>query len=121
MNHQSTITHQSVSLPGVAFDVLRITYGRRLDLMKLVRALAQRREFHEAGDTPADRMQAAELSLEIDQLYLQWGLQSVNGLTIDGEPATPQNLWQAGPEALTREIIAAIRSAAGLTEDERKN
>ena len=59
--------------------------------------------------------------MQIDRLYLEWGLQAIDGLSIDGEAATPRLLIEQGPESLTREIVARIRGECHLSEDERKN
>jgi hypothetical protein len=57
----------------------------------------------------------------VERLYLLWGLVRIEGLTVDGEPATPESLAAAGPEALCREIAAKVKAETGLTEAERKN
>ena len=54
-------------------------------------------------------------------MYLQWGLLSIEGLIIDGEPATATRLLEKGPEDLTREVVCAIKEQCGLSEPERKN
>ena len=61
------------------------------------------------------------LAQEIDAMYLEWGLINVEGLTIDGEPASCGQLLEKGPEGLVREIVSAIRAQCGLSEEERKN
>jgi hypothetical protein len=61
------------------------------------------------------------LASEIDRVYLEWGLEAVEGLTVDGETATPALLIDRGPAELAAEILARIRSECGLSEDERKN
>ena len=55
------------------------------------------------------------------RLYLEWGLAEVQGLTIDGAPASPAVLVEKGPESLAEEIIAAILGELQLTDEERKN
>ena len=39
-------------------------------------------------------------------MYLQWGLVSIEGLMIDGEPATAARLLEKGPEDLAREVVS---------------
>ena len=121
MEYQSVVSRPSLSVAGVEFEVVRMSFGRRLELMKQVRELSQRREFHQAGETPGDRMEAALLSMEIDRIYWQWGLRAIHGLVLDGAPVTAEDQWASGPEALTREILEGIRAEAGLGEAERKN
>ena len=98
-----------------------MSFARRLELVRKVRDFAQRIEFFEAGGDIGDRFESSVLGAEIDRLYLDWGLETVDGLTIDGEPATPALLIDKGPESLTREIVKRIRSECHLSEDERKN
>lgn len=98
-----------------------MTFGRRLELMRAIRDLAARIEYFEAGRDEKNRMEASLLGAEMDKLYLVWGLESVTGLTVDGEPATPETLVARGPETVVQEALRAIKSECGLTETERKN
>src|ERR1039458_6349895 len=75
---------QSVSNPGVEFVIGRMTFGRRIELMRLVRDLATRLEFFEAGKDAGNKMEASLLGAEIDRLYVEWGLETLSGLEIDG-------------------------------------
>ena len=108
-------------MPGVSFAITRMTFGRRLELMKRVRDLAARIEYFEAGRDEKNRMEASLLGAEMDKVYLAWGLEEVRGLTLDGEAATPSALVERGPEALVHEALAAIKTECGLTDTERKN
>jgi hypothetical protein len=112
---------QSVSNPGVEFVIGRMTFGRRIELMRLVRDLATRLEFFEAGKDAGNKMEASLLGAEIDRLYVEWGLESISGLEIDGEPATTRSLVDRGPEELFFEVLAAVKTECGLSEPERKN
>ncbi|MBK5293259.1 MAG: hypothetical protein JJE04_16490 [Acidobacteriia bacterium] len=98
-----------------------MSLSRRIDLTKRVRELGLRYECLAAGDKASDQIEAALLTQEIDRLYLQWGLVSIEGLMIDGSPATPAAVIEAGPESLCKEILAAIRAECQLSEEERKN
>jgi hypothetical protein len=111
----------SESMPGVELVIARMTFGRRLELMKRVRDLAARIEYFEAGRDEKNRMEASMLGAQMDKLYLAWGLEEVRGLVLDGEQATPESLVERGPELLVHEALAAIRAECGLTETERKN
>jgi len=111
----------SVALPGVELVIARMTFGRRLELMKQVRDLATRIEYFEAGRDEKNRMEASLLGAQMDKLYLAWGLEEVRCLTLDGEPATPEALIERGPEALVHEALTAIKAECGLSETERKN
>lgn len=98
-----------------------MTFGRRLELMKSVRDLAVRIEYFDAGRDEKNRMEASLLGAQMDRLYLEWGLEEVRGLQIDGVAATPESLIERGPEDLVHEALAAIKAECGLTETERKN
>jgi hypothetical protein len=121
MSYESVAVIESQCAPGVSFTVARMSYGRRVDLMRRIRDLARRKEFLEAGGESGEKMEAALLNAEISRLYLSWGLRAVSGLILDGAEATPETLIDSGPEELCREALAAVREQAGLSETERKN
>jgi hypothetical protein len=118
---QSNKTVASEVIPGVEFVIARMTFGRRLELMKRVRDLAARLEYFDAGREEKNRIEASLLGAQLDRLYIQWGLEEIRALELDGEAATPQLLIDKGPEDLFQEILAAIKSECGLNEQERKN
>jgi hypothetical protein len=121
MTYESASTVESRVAPGVRFRVARMSFGRRMELMRRIRELARSMEFLQAGSEPGDKMDAAVAEAEIDRVYAAWGLQAVEGLELDGAPATPESLADSGPEELFREAVAAVRAEAGLSEAERKN
>ena len=98
-----------------------MSFGRRLILLEQVRDLAKRQEFHAAGPELLDRLEALKESLSIDRAYWKWGFESIDGLTIDGLPATAETLWDFGPEALLKEILSSIKDEIDLGDEERKN
>jgi hypothetical protein len=112
---------RSEARSGVEFVIARMTFGRRLELMRGVRDLASRLEFFQAGRDAANEMEASLLAAEIDKLYILWGLEEVRGLELDGAPATVESLIERGPEELFHEALRAVRSECGLGENERKN
>jgi hypothetical protein len=111
----------SVSHAGVEFVIARMTFGRRMELMRQVRDLAARLEYFEAGHDARNGMEASLLAAQIDRVYVQWGLEEVRGLHIDDVPATTETLIDAGPEELFLEALAAVKAECGLSETERKN
>jgi hypothetical protein len=115
---QSTRVVRSKAHPGVEFVIARMSFGRRLELMKRVRDLAARAEFFEAGCDEKNRMEASLLGAEIERLYIEWGVEDIRGLELDGMKATP---LLRGPEELVREALEAVRTECGLSEPERKN
>ena len=120
MTYESIIERDSVTSPGVTFVLAKMSFGRRVELTRRLREIAQQVEFLEAGDVK-EKIDAALLSSEIDRLYVLWGLKEINGLELDGGPATPELLAAIGPEDLFREALNAVRAECGLTETERKN
>ena len=121
MNYESVVEIASALQPGVKYEVARMSFGRRLELIRQLRELAPRIEFLTASGQDRDEIEAAVLTADIDRLYLRWGLVAIEGLLIDGEPASPQALVEMGPEDLFQEALMAVKSACHLSEPERKN
>lgn len=121
MTYESVVVVDSKIAAGVSYLVDRISFERRLELMRAIRELAGRLEFLEAGQSPGERMDSALLRAEIDRTYLLWGLREISGLEVDGKPATPELLARAGPEELFREALVAVQAEAGLSGEDRKN
>ena len=120
-HYESCFEFQSSHYPAVRCRVIRPSFRRRLELTQLLGDLVQTLEYHESGSTWSDQCKTARLATELDILIVRWGLVSIDGLHIDGEPAVVDTLIERGPEALTRELSERIRRECGLTDDERKN
>jgi hypothetical protein len=108
-------------MPGVTFAIARMSFERRVDLMRRIRELARRAEFLGAGQAPEEQMDAALVRAEVERIYVAWGVRAVTGLVVDGRDAGPETLAESGPEGLFREALAAVRAETGLNEEERKN
>jgi hypothetical protein len=121
MMYDSEITVESQLARGVTFTVAKMSFGRRTKLMRQVRELAKQVEFLKAGRDVEQQMDSALLRVEIDRLYVKWGLTAITGLHLDGAPATPDLLIESGPEELFREAVAVVRAQTGLSTAERKN
>ena len=121
MEYESTVTRPSKTVDGVSFTISRMSFGRRIELTRRVRDLTRKVEFLQAGDDVREKVEASWLGVEVERLYLEWGLREISGLSIDGQPASVDKLIADGPEDLSREIVAAIRAECGLGVDERKN
>jgi hypothetical protein len=121
LQYESVVSIDSKSTMGVRFAIHRISFGRRLDLSRRVRELSRRAEFLAAGTELNEKIEAGILAQEIDAMYLQWGLASIEGFIIDDEPATAVRLLEKGPVDLVREIVSAIKEQCGLSEAETKN
>src|SRR5262245_54521961 len=109
MTYESILERESQTARGVTFVLAKMSFGRRLELTRRLREIAQRVEFLEAGDV-REKIEASLLTAEIDRLYVVWGLKEVRGLELDGEPATAESLAAIGPEELFREALAAVKA-----------
>lgn len=58
---------------------------------------------------------------KIDPVYVRALLLSIDGLTIDDEPATVESIINNGPRELYAEIVSAVRHELGLSEEELGN
>jgi hypothetical protein len=110
----------SRELPEVRFAVREPSLQKRIELTRQLRELTLRNEFL-AGGKEMDQLELALAELLVQKVLVEWGLAAIEGLYIDGKPATPPRLIEAGPERLVAEIAAAVRQQCGLSEEERKN
>ncbi|MBN9658671.1 MAG: hypothetical protein J0H49_10875 [Acidobacteria bacterium] len=108
-------------VPGVRFAVAKISLARRAEISRRMRGLMSELEFQSAGQGLTDRLAATEMEARIDRVYIEWGLQEVTGLEIDGAAATVETVVERGPEALCREIAACVRKQCHVSGEERKN
>ena len=120
-SYASEAVVESRAVPGVRFTLAKMSFGRRVELMRRVRELARRAEFLAASEGAGEKMDSALLHAEIERLYVSWGVRAISGLAVDGKAAGPEVLTEAGPEGLFREALAAVRRETGLNEEERKN
>jgi hypothetical protein len=120
-SYSSETVVESRTVPGVTFTIAKMSFARRVELMRRVRELARRTEFLAASEASGDRMDAALLRFEIERLYVSWGVTAVSGLMVDTRAANPELLAEAGPEELFQEALAVVRRETGLNEAERKN
>ena len=120
-SQESFLWFEAAAIPGVRYRIARMSLGRRIDLAKRVREIGRKLEFFEAGNDAREKLEAAVLQCEIDRAYLEWGLETVEGLEIDGQQATLEALIERGPLKLAQEILGKIRAECGLSEPERKN
>ncbi|MGQ9917996.1 MAG: hypothetical protein ACUVS7_11310 [Bryobacteraceae bacterium] len=121
VEYESTITRESEVCPGVRYVIRRPSLRRRAEITRRVRQLLAELEYRESGERMEDRLAAAELESRIDSVFVEWGLERVEGLRIDGAECKVRALIESGPEELCREIAAAIRRECRLSEEERKN
>jgi hypothetical protein len=120
-NYASEALVESRVIPGVTFTIAKMSFARRVELVRRVRELARRTEFLAASGDAGDQMDAVLLGAEIERMYVAWGVKAVSGLRVDSREAGPELLAEAGPEELFREALAAVRRETGLSEEERKN
>ena len=119
--YESSVWFASAARPGVRFGILRVSFGRRIELARRIREIGRKAEYLDASSDLREKLEATVLAAEIDRAYLDWGLIGVEGMRIDGAEATPASVIETGPVELTAEILARIKAECGLTEDERKN
>jgi hypothetical protein len=119
--YESVAWFESESVPGVRFGVRRVSLGRKIELVRRIREVGGKAEFLAASDDVCDKLDAALVSAEIDRMYVEWGLCSIEGITFDEVAATMESLVERGPIALTNEILTRIKAECGLSETERKN
>ena len=117
----SRIWFDAEATAGVRYEIVRVSFGRRIELARRIREIGRKMEYLEAGTDARETLEATVLAAEIDRAYLEWGLLTIEGLEIDGEAATPETLVERGPVELAMEILRRIKSECGMTEDERKN
>jgi hypothetical protein len=118
---ESRIWFDAEAMDGVRYEIVRVSFGRRIELARRIREIGRKMEYLEAGSDARETLEATVLAAEIDRAYLEWGLVAVEGLEIDGVAATPETLVDRGPVELAMEILGRIKSECGMTEDERKN
>lgn len=121
MEYSSSLWFDAASCGGVRYRIARVSVGRRIELARRIREIGRKLEFFEASNDPREKLEAMVLTHEIDRGYLEWGLEAIEGLSIDGEAATPLALIEKGPADLSAEILTRIKSECGLNEEERKN
>lgn len=119
--YASSVWFDSETHKGVRIGILRISFGRRIELARRIREIGRKAEFLEASGDAREKLEATVLGAEIDRAYLEWGLIGIDGMEIDGAAATAGAVIEAGPVDLTAEILSRIKRECGLTEDERKN
>jgi hypothetical protein len=119
--HESFAWFEAETHAGVRYRIVRMSLARRIGLARKIREAGRRLEFLEAGGDVREKLDAAVLQGEVDRAYLEWGLEAIEGLEIDGEAATPESLIERGPANLAAEILGRIRNECGLSESERKN
>lgn len=149
MNLTGNITHQSEALPGVSFAVRRLNYIARSerdlsmleDRARLTAILRRMEAICDGGKIerdddgrvtnitagrehefrPLDNEYAMIHQTRIVPAYIRAGLLSVEGLEIEGAPATVESVLKHAPDALLDEVFAACYAASDLSEAQRKN
>jgi hypothetical protein len=111
---------ESKAMPRVRYAVRQPSLAQRIGLTKRLHELTLRHEFLANGNE-LHQLEIALADLLIQKLFVEWGLAQIDGLDIDGSPATVDSLIEKGPEHLVAEIAAQVRHECGLTDDERKN
>src|ERR1700743_3391219 len=101
MTYTSSTEIEPQSIPGVRFRLRRVSFGRRLELASLLRDRLEAIErLALQPESQARNAETALLGAEVDAIHLRWGLAAIDGLEIDGTPATIESLIESGPEDL---------------------
>jgi len=119
--YESVVWFESAARHGVRVGIVRVSFGRRIELARRIREVGRKAEYLDASGEAKDKLEAAVLAAEIDRAYLDWGWIGVEGLEIDGQQATPEAAIDAGPVELAAEVLARIKAECRLSDDERKN
>jgi hypothetical protein len=119
-DHVSHVWHESSMYRGVRFATRQISLSGRIELTRRIQDLIFKNDFLRAGDS-LEQAQASMADLLARRVYLEWGISEIEGLTIDGSPASVQDAIEQGPERLCEEMAAAIQGELNLSEAERKN
>lgn len=112
-------------VPGMRFEVRRISLARRLRFLAGNHELMQELKFLTAAldQTDQQRLEIAELELELSRKLLDECLVAFgNGATL--EPVNPDRMdWllTAAPAGLCVEILARVSEELSLSESRRKN
>ena len=118
--YSSVWWYASETMPGIRVAVKQISLQQRIELIYRVRELTLKHEFLKAGEI-SDPLDAALAELLVAKLYLEWGIECVEGLSIDGTQATSASLIASGPESLSAEIVSAILVSQEQCSGEDKN
>jgi hypothetical protein len=120
--HRSSVCwYASQTVAGVRFAIRRVSLQQRIELNRRLRDLTIQYEFLKAGGDAQNQLEAGLSDLLVAKLYLEWGVDEIQGLSIDGKKATVASVIAHGPEELSDEIVQTVQAEIGLTEDERKN
>jgi hypothetical protein len=98
-----------------------MTLRQRIKLIGELSQLYRAHDFHTAGSSPLDQLNAQLNALRIDEVVLKWGVIAVHGLVIDGHTVGPDELSERAPEELTAEILSRIRECISISVDQEKN
>lgn len=141
-SYQSTVKVES-QLPdwqGVSFTVRRLSEGLRLavnerlgpqiekmrDLVSEANALMPKVQDGSPDEATVSRLGFVANSIglvrsAINRAYAEAGVTKIEGLEIDGAPATIRSLIESGPRELYAEALEVALREAGMTEQEKKN
>lgn len=144
MNYVTTISNESKVFPGVTYVLNKMSEARRAQLRlriseptsRIRNLLREMANLEDRNPSTAENPRSEEVnnellmlsdkmeqisSDEINPQWLEWGLKSIDGIDIDGVPATLKTLLTEGPPALFQEIVNEIKRVAQLNGDEEKN
>jgi hypothetical protein len=119
-DHRSYVWHDSSTHQGVRFATRQISLAGRIELSRRIQDVIFKNEFLRAGDA-LEQAQASMADLLARRVYVEWGIAQIEGLMIDGSPASVQDAIEQGPERLCQEMVQTLQGELNLSEEERKN
>ncbi|WP_031498578.1 hypothetical protein [Bryobacter aggregatus] len=115
----------SAAMPGIAFQIRRISLAQRLRFLAENYGLMQRLKFLNAGvgQEPQERSAAAELEIDLSRRLLEAALISTTeaGCTRPADESLIQWLLEEAPTELSVEVLAHIGDEMVLSDPRRKN
>src|SRR5581483_4661044 len=72
-SYESILWFDSSARPGVRCGIVRVSFGRRIELARRIRDVGRKAEYLDAGGEVKDKLEAAVVAAEIDRAYLDWG------------------------------------------------
>ena len=118
---RSAEEYKATTYPTVIYRISKMSMGRRVELTRRIKELMKRLDFAAAGTGTADQLDAAVLAGEMDKLYWDFALESIDGILMNGDAMSPSLQFDLGPEDLSKEILTRIKQVCQLTDAERKN
>jgi hypothetical protein len=137
VKYTSTVDVKDERFPDVVVKLRKVSAGKRDEmrlaickhLEELSEIIQEAEEFREGADdnsASAAKIQwynarISSVSARVDHVRARALVKSIDGLEIDGAPATIDSLIDSGDEDLFEVVSRAVKHEMGLDRDEQKN